>query len=141
MSGNAGGPLGGEGPFGDVVRAIVERLRGVESVLVLVHTNADPDSLGSAAALHYMFPGAVVGLTEGMNRQARTLASSLGLDVVESPVVGDYGLVVCVDASSPEMLGEYGFVWDMDGLVVIDHHFPSHIPDNALAFIDDGRSS
>jgi len=109
------------------------------SKCVLLHENADPDALGSAAALGMAFPDITIGTVEGLNRLAKELRGNLGIDVIEKPDISVFDKVVVVDAPSPDRLGEYQH--KIDKPIVIDHHAQTFNWDAELCYIDEKKAS
>lgn len=91
--------------------------------LVLVHHNADPDSIGSAAALKIVFPNVDIGITGDVSRTAERLLESLRVSVVSDPELKSYNQVVLVDTASSAQLGPYAD--KVENPIVIDHHAPT----------------
>ncbi len=99
-------------------------------ILYLCHTNADPDAIGSAFALSWLFDGDI-GVVEDLSRAAKQLAESLGIKTIADPDVGSYDLVVVVDTAVSRQIGcvklnRYG---------VIDHHLDSELLQDAEFYI------
>lgn len=99
--------------------ALLARLRDAESILWLLHVNADPDCVGSAFALREAF-GGVVGATQGTSKAGGRLARRLGLDIDPMPHPEDHALVVAVDTSSRSQLGALGA--RAGDVCIVDHH-------------------
>jgi len=101
---------------------IIAKLSSAEK-LILVHGNADPDALGSAYALAKAFPPADILPAEGLDRTSKNVAARLGIELLARPQ-RSYPLIVILDTSSPEQLGDYG---QMQGdMIIIDHHCPTN---------------
>lgn len=94
-------------------------LRAPGSKLVLMHKNADPDAIGSAAALSRAF-GGDVGAVESVSLVGRRVAGILGLSILIDPDPQRYDRVFIVDTSSPTQLGPLAPL--LRGPVLIDHH-------------------
>jgi phosphoesterase RecJ-like protein len=90
--------------------------------LILIHGNADPDALGSAYALAKAFPPAAILPVEGLDRTSKNVSARLGMQLLTKPERA-YPLIVVVDTSSPEQLGDYS---NVEGeMIIIDHHCPT----------------
>lgn len=108
---------------------LLERVRA-GGVLWLVHVNADPDSVGSAAALAEAF-GGEVGAPEGVSRAGRALAQDLGLAVDPWPHPENFRTVVAVDTSSRSQLGRLGP--RVAHPCLVDHHAYGDLQEGAPA--------
>jgi len=96
-----------------------EKLANSGEKLVLMHDNADPDALGSAAALAAAYPGTSIGTYGGLSASARQMAEKLDIDIIDSPSTEKYETIVVVDSSTPSQLASPVVHADV---VVIDHH-------------------
>ncbi len=105
---------------------------------ILVHSNADPDALGSAYALATTFPEADIYAPGGLDRSGKALQAFLGIEVLENYEPDAYELTVVVDTSSPEQLHPAKVP---PGSVVIDHHRPNGKWEGMMYHCDDTRSS
>jgi len=108
--------------------------------LILIHSNADPDALGSAYAIQCAFPAADIVSPGGLDRASKAMAEKLKISVRESAEPDDYQAVIILDTSSPAQLG-----WDKEippGSVIIDHHNP--LPSswkNCIYYCDESKRS
>src|SRR5688500_3076512 len=93
--------------------------------LVLVHHNADPDSIGSAAALKLAFPNGDIGITGDVSRTGEKLLEAIRVPVVTEPDLKNYNQVILVDTASASQLGPYAD--KIENPIVIDHHAPSPV--------------
>ncbi len=107
--------------------------------LVVVHSNADPDALGSAYAIASCFPPADIHAPEGLDRSGKALQQALGIELVEGFDPSDYDRMVLVDTSSPEQVLPLGEI--PRGSVVIDHHLPNGRWEGMLFHCDDSKAS
>lgn len=108
--------------------------------LVLVHHNADPDSIGSAAALKIVFPNVDIGITGDVSRTAERLLEALRVSVVSEPELRNYNQVVLVDTASSAQLGPYAE--RIENPIVIDHHAPTPVWEHAkFYYCDETKSS
>jgi phosphoesterase RecJ-like protein len=85
---------------------------------ILLHGNADPDALASAYALQQCFPDVTIWTPGGIDRMAKVMAGTLGIESVEDEDAPE-GRLVVLDTSGPEQLPE-GV--DFSEAIVIDHH-------------------
>ncbi len=109
------------------------------SICILLHVNADPDALGSAAALSLAFSRMCIGSVEGLSKNGKQLQKILNIDVIEKPDISQYDRIIVVDTASPERLGEYQD--QLKNPIVIDHHLKGNKWDTDYTYIDDTRSS
>jgi nanoRNase/pAp phosphatase (c-di-AMP/oligoRNAs hydrolase) len=108
--------------------------------IVLLHHNADPDSIGSAAALKIVFPNLEIGVTGDVSRTGQRLLTSLKVSVVTKPDLTAYNQVILVDTASASQLGPYAD--RLDAPIVLDHHAPSPLWDHAkFYYCDETKSS
>lgn len=108
--------------------------------LVLVHHNADPDSIGSAAALKIVFPNVDIGVTGDVSRVAERLLESIKVPLLQEFDLKNYATVVLVDTASASQLGPYAE--KVENPIVIDHHAPSSTWDKAkFYYCDETKSS
>lgn len=108
--------------------------------LVLVHHNADPDSVGSAAALKLAFANVDIGITGDISRVSKRLLETLKVSVVPEPDLSNYNQIVLVDTASQSQLGPYA--QQLKDPIVIDHHAPSPTWDMAkYYYCDETKSS
>lgn len=105
----------------ETISEIADALRGKRK-LIVVHSNADVDAVGTANALAICFPPADIYAPNGIDRVCRTFMTNLGIGALKEADANDYDLVVVVDSSSPEQLAPFVVP---DGSVVIDHHKPT----------------
>ncbi|MCQ8903318.1 MAG: DHH family phosphoesterase [Methanothrix sp.] len=98
--------------------------------IYLCHRNADPDAIGSAFALSWLF-GGDIGVFGDLSRSAIQLADSIGIKPLIDPDLNSYELVVLVDTSVSSQIGgaklqRYG---------VIDHHLDTDLLEDAEFYI------
>ena len=117
---------------------LVDALRS-GSKIVVVHSNADPDALGSAFAIASCFPPADIHAPEGLDRSGKALQQALGIELVEDCDLSRYDRVVLVDTSSPEQVLPVGEI--PPGSVVIDHHLPNGRWEGMMFHCDEGKAS
>ncbi|MCK4717902.1 MAG: DHH family phosphoesterase [Thermoplasmata archaeon] len=112
-----------------------------KKVLVLPHANADPDALASALGLSLSLPDVTWGLPDGMNRPAKAMLASLGLEEPPPFVLDDHDRILCVDSSLPQMLGPYSMLGERENVAVLDHHAEGSEWGNALYHSDETKGS
>lgn len=98
--------------------------------IYLCHRNADPDAIGSAFALSWLF-GGDIGAVGDLSRAAVQLADSIGIKPIIDPDLCSYDLVVLVDTSVSSQIG--GAMLQRYG--VIDHHLDTDLKENAEFYI------
>lgn len=86
--------------------------------VALLHGNADPDAMASAFAVQSSFPGVTIWTPGGVDRMAKQMARSVGIEVVEAEERPP-GRLMVLDTSGPEQLPE-GV--DFSDAIVVDHH-------------------
>jgi phosphoesterase RecJ-like protein len=102
--------------------AIIDILEREDNFLILLHSNADPDAVGSAAALKEFLrlrnKKAVI-CCESANRMAKDLLDNLQ----ETIEYADYENVIILDTASPSQLGKCAhYLEEARNVMVIDHH-------------------
>lgn len=113
----------------ELANFLAEAARRGQRILVLCHHNADPDAATSAIvlaeALKHLGAQAQAGASEDISLIAQNVLKTFGRELMINPPL-DVDLVVLVDTSSLEHLGELGkrLRKKMPKLVVIDHHRP-----------------
>ncbi|AIZ56940.1 manganese-dependent inorganic pyrophosphatase [Candidatus Methanoplasma termitum] len=122
-----------------MMKETAELLR-TENKVILVHSNADMDAIGSAFAISVCFPNGDVFAPGGVDRVASLVAEKLGISVLEECDISSYGTVVVVDTSSPEQLRP-AVESIPEGSIVIDHHKPTGKWEGVHFFCDDKRVS
>jgi len=93
-------------------------------ILILCHSNADPDALAGALALKRNLPGKEIHvLCDGISKPAKILLEALGEDIIEDGLEITPDSIVVLDTSSPELLGECRKYLELtDNICLIDHH-------------------
>lgn len=106
--------------------------------VALLHGNADPDAVASAYAVQSAFPGVTIWTPGGVDRMAKQMAKTLGIDVVEAEERPP-GRLLVLDTSGPEQLP--GGV-DFSDAMVVDHHARTDKWGSAgMYYCDEGKSS
>lgn len=96
--------------------------------LILTHSNADPDGIGSAIALKLSFPDITIGAAEGVQPLSRRLCQKLGISVQIDPEIKGYDSIFVIDTSSRGQLEDlWGPISNFHPLYVIDHHAPGEL--------------
>lgn len=115
---------------------IVDLLSQSDQTLVITHTHADLDTVGSAVGLATTLPHSVeIATPDGVQAEAQTLLE--GYPVVEDPDLSSYDLHVVVDAPSEQRIKPLGPDAEQTPLVVIDHHEPADLQTSSTAsYID-----
>ncbi len=118
---------------------IMDELRNHEKVQIIVHHNADPDAVGSAAALALALKHLGVRVTVsaplGISRQGRSVLEKYPFHVRQE-VEKNPSLVFIMDSSSPEQIGELAFRTNPK-IILIDHHQRGSLAKGAdLTFVD-----
>lgn len=91
-------------------------------LLILCHSNADPDALGGAIAIRRCLKEKDVRICcDGISKPAKMLLEALGEGIDDQAHSPDAILVL--DTSSPELLGDCKPMLDLSpNMAVIDHH-------------------
>jgi len=93
-----------------------------QHLLILCHSNADPDALGCALSIKHYFKNKDISICcDGISKQAKHILDSLGGSLGELEAEPD--AIIVLDTSSPSLLGKCMALLDKtDNLAVIDHH-------------------
>ena len=110
--------------------------------LIMIHSNADPDALGSAIALaRGLYQSGMhceIISPQGISRQSKAI-----LDKYPYPILTEVKnypkLIFIIDTSSPEQLGNPDFPADAK-IILIDHHSPGKLAQRATFSIIDPDS-
>lgn len=111
------------------------QLLDYHNILYLCHRNADSDALGSAFALKEAI-GGTIGVIDGCDRVATTLARQLNIEYVTDPA-DNYDLVVVVDTSTQSQLNTF----QLKNYAIIDHHATTLLNENAVFCLHRNKSS
>jgi nanoRNase/pAp phosphatase (c-di-AMP/oligoRNAs hydrolase) len=106
---------------------------------ILLHVNADPDALGSAAALAMAFSDVTIATCGGLSKNGKNLQKNLAIEVVDNPDISEFDKVIVLDTPSPNRLGQYEN--RLKTPIVIDHHTRSFEWDTELSYIDENIAS
>lgn len=123
------GLLARAGPMEELADFLVEAAKSGQRILVLCHPNADPDAAASALVLADVLKrlGARsrAGAADDISTASQTLLKNFRREIPVNPPL-DADLVVLVDTSSLEHLGELGtkLRGATSKLAVVDHHKP-----------------
>jgi nanoRNase/pAp phosphatase (c-di-AMP/oligoRNAs hydrolase) len=118
------------------MREAISVLAASSDVLVITHTHADLDSVGSAVGLAETLDATVTIATPGsVQSNAATLLEDY--DVVSEPNLDAYDLVVVVDAPSRQRIAPLDPLAASPPCLVVDHHEPGDLQTAADAtYID-----
>jgi nanoRNase/pAp phosphatase (c-di-AMP/oligoRNAs hydrolase) len=106
---------------------------------ILLHVNADPDALGSAAALALSFSDVTIGTCGGLSKNGKNLQKNLAIEVADNPDISAFDKVIVLDTPSPNRLGQYENI--LENPIVIDHHTRSFDWDTKLCYINENMAS
>lgn len=107
--------------------------------VAVLHGNADPDAVASAAAVKDAFGNVTIWTPGGIDRLAKILVAEMGIQVVEAPEPPPRDRLLVLDTSGPEQLPE-GI--DLTDAIVVDHHSRNSKWDSArFYYTDDSKSS
>ncbi|MBU7032612.1 MAG: DHH family phosphoesterase [Theionarchaea archaeon] len=106
-------------------KSILEFLERHDDFVILIHSNADPDAVGSAVALKEFLRLRNKSATiccESANRMSKDLLQNLG-EAVTCTVEGNAHNIIILDTASSSQLGNCAKILDhANHVVVIDHH-------------------
>jgi len=121
-----------------------------ETVAILGHTSADPDSIASVFGMEFLIQSIkpkvkIDVLIDSLSKHSQKLIQFFDRPFLEV-TQKKYDLIVIVDNNVLNQLGKFQDLvknQDKDSLVVIDHHTPTDFVKNnvSVAFIDENRSS
>lgn len=106
--------------------------------LVLVHSNADPDAVGSAYVLTQVFPNLAAGAPDNVNKSSKKLLNVLNAEILKGPHPDDFEKIFVVDTAAPSLLGT--LAKDIKKPVIIDHHAKTSW-ENAKLYYHDEKPS
>ncbi|MBA3045530.1 MAG: DHH family phosphoesterase [Candidatus Thermoplasmatota archaeon] len=106
---------------------------------ILMHSNADMDCVGSAAALSFHYGIECVMAPGGISHLGKKLLSALNLEARPNLETDGIDQFIVVDAQDDSSLGYSGTPWDR--AIVIDHHRKKETMNAALAIVDENSSS
>lgn len=123
-------------------QVILSILEQKNSFLILLHSNADPDAVGSAVALKEFLQlqnKTAQICCHSANRMAKRLLKNLG-ESITCENAQTFECVVVLDTSSPSQLGKcITYLDHAETVVVIDHHRNSSFTD--YIFLHEERTS
>ena len=113
-----------------------------KKALAMIHSNADPDALGSAIALarglHQSGVHCDVCAPLGLNKQSKTILEKYPYPIIDK--VKQYpDLIFILDTASPEQLDNPDFPTNSK-IILIDHHMPGKLAKRATYSIIDPES-
>ncbi len=106
---------------------------------ILLHVNADPDALGSAAALAWTFSNVTIGACGGISKNGKNLQSNLEIEIEDNPDISLFDKVIVLDTPSPKRLGEYEN--KLSNPIIIDHHARTFEWNTLLCYINENMTS
>jgi nanoRNase/pAp phosphatase (c-di-AMP/oligoRNAs hydrolase) len=117
----------------DSSKFLVELLkRANEPIALILHQSADPDAVGSAAALSILL-NAKAGIdctlfAESLNRSAKNIVEAFNLVIAPPEQLADYHTVILVDLNNMDQIGTLIEHFPKDECLVfcIDHHVFHH---------------
>ncbi|MFO7619002.1 MAG: DHH family phosphoesterase [Thermoplasmata archaeon] len=118
--------------------AIREALRTGKRA-ILLHSNADMDCVGSAAALASFYGIDTIFAPAGVSHLGKRLLSAIGIETNSGLSTEGVENVILVDAQDDASLGYSGTPWDQ--ATVIDHHRSKGTPKAARWIVDEGATS
>jgi nanoRNase/pAp phosphatase (c-di-AMP/oligoRNAs hydrolase) len=120
---------------------IINRLK-IEPGIILLHHNADLDSVGSALALKNAFPNYSIGAFQNISQVGKKLLSHYkDVAIIEKPNLDKYKTIVILDTSTPSQLGLDNEFLNNYNYMVIDHHVRTDNWDTDLYYCDETKAS
>ncbi|WXG45536.1 MAG: DHH family phosphoesterase [Candidatus Atabeyarchaeum deiterrae] len=136
--------------FWEEIVSLFER-RNVRSVVVLCHSNADPDAVSSALSLRALIHQLcativrVEVVAEGVSEASSRLIEAFADIEVNDEINGEPDAFILVDANNVEHVGKFKYMIreSEKPLIVIDHHVAqsSIFKKTAITYIDEDASS
>lgn len=116
--------------FSNILDLIDEKVTA--SILILCHSNADPDALGSAYALQGLFKKlrpaneVVIGTEQGINNLSKNILNFIPIQFDSNPNVDKADFIILVDTNTIQQLGSLANKLKLNKIpiIVIDHHIP-----------------
>lgn len=105
--------------------------------IILLHSLADIDAIGSAIALKGCFPNLSIGIAENISKIAKKLAENLKEEYIINPEIANYEKVIILDTSNPSQI----LPLKVENPIVIDHHQETNSWQSSLIYIDSKKSS
>jgi len=111
------------------LRELTEKIKKIDNILIIAHINPDPDTIGSALGLKYIFEKlnktAYIACDSKVN--ARVCAYFDISREIDSTEVERSGFkpdhIICVDAAAAHLIGKYADIFKDNIDIVIDHHY------------------
>jgi len=111
-----------------------------EPGLILLHHNADIDSVGSAIALQSAFPNLSIGANQNISHLSKNMVSHFeDIEIHINPEIDQKMVLVILDTSSPIQLDIEPA--NLDNAVIIDHHKKNSNLKNEIYYCDETKSS
>ena len=116
--------------FSDILDLIDEKV--TPSILLLCHSNADPDALGSAYALQGLFKKlrpavkVVIGTEQGINQLSKNILNFVPIKFDSNPNVDQADFIILIDTNTIQQLGSLADKLKSNNtpIIVVDHHIP-----------------
>lgn len=110
------------------LKALLQTIDG--NVALVLHQSADPDALGSAAALatlltvHSEIHAQL--FAESLNRSAKNIAEAFKLELAAPEALADHSTIILVDLNNVEQMGDLIQYFPQKNVTTfcIDHHVP-----------------
>lgn len=129
-----------------MIEKIIGLVKG-RKVVILTHSNADADAVGSAIALKEEILGKIcsrveIAAPQCLARGAAKLAEGLDADIkIDAPLKG-FEACILVDVLSQEQLAPYRLPDLPRPIIVIDHHYErEELRSQAAVYVSDSRPS
>lgn len=114
--------------FSNVLTLIDEKK--ARQVLILCHSNADPDALGSAFALQGLLKRlrpnikTIIGTEQGINQLSKNLINHIPITFKSNPNVEKADIIILIDTNTIQQLGALADKLESTKIpiIVIDHH-------------------
>jgi len=118
--------------------AVAGTLEGHDSCLLVVHAQADLDTVGAAVGLARTLDSETrIVAPDGLKQRARQLVEALDETVHTPDAVGDADCLVVLDAPSSDRIEPVWGAVTPETLVVIDHHEPDDLVEaSTVAAVD-----
>lgn len=111
------------------VTGIVRLLEDANNPLFVTHQHADRDTLGAAFGLQAVLDRGTVCTPDGIAKSARPLVQATNADPITGVETEAYDRIVVLDAPSTDRIAPI----DPDEPILIDHHEPGDLSDQASA--------
>jgi len=121
----------------------LKRILYEDKKVLVVHKQADVDSLACAIALYYTFPSCRIVTPSSANATAKRVAEHYGLDIGIDKKIEQDERIVILDTCSDNQLGDLlpDIMDRMKECIVIDHHSPNPKWKPRYYIVDEKRNS